>query len=267
MVKLINTDGFKAIKFSTEISQIARPLSRFGITYFNHKRIYQDGSHLSLATDAAWLEHFFKNAYYNIGNFSSKYSTLDSGILLWNALPPDGVIKVAREDFNIDNGITIIDREQKYIDFYLFASNKDNYAINNFYLNNIDILKHFINFYKEQTVSLIKTCIPDKPESPLPLAHNYKNSNYPFLPKQLVTEFYNETKIKRYLISYNDLQTDLPAKQYQLLTLLLKGLSIKETARLLNITPKTCQIYIDNIKARFNCLTKQQLLKFFRDKI
>lgn len=262
-MKLVNTDGFKAISFAAELCEIARPLKRFGIHYFNHIRVFDDGSRLSFGTNGLWLQHFFDNSYYKIGNFSSK--PLVSNYLLWKFLPSDGVLEIASKEFNIDNGITIIEKNKTYTDLYLFASTRNNDAINNFYINNLDVLKHFINYYKEKSSLFIDSCIPDKPilskqqqiESKQPLQESIILSSY-------IHEFYNETKINKFKYSYAAREVVLSANQHNIITLLLKGYNTKEIARILKLSPKTCQIYIDKIKLKFNCSTRNELLTLFR---
>lgn len=264
-MKLVNIDGFRAISLTPELRDIARPLKRFGIHYFNHIRRFPDGSRLSLGTNSSWLQHFFDNSYYKKGNFSSKYSSLGSNYLLWKFLPPDGVLDVASKEFNIDNGITIIEKNQLYTDLYLFASTRNNDGINNFYLNNLDILKHFINYYNEKSSLFIDLCIPDKPISISSTQIEIETQHYKsIIDSSGIDEFYSETKINKLRYNYAGDEIVISANQYHIISLLLKGHNLKEIARILKLSPKTCQIYIDQSKSKFNCSTRNELLTLFR---
>lgn len=268
-MQLVNSDSYKAISLSQELCDLARPLKVFGIHYFNHIRIFSDGSRVSLGTNGSWLKHFFDNAYYKIGNFSSKTSSLDYNYLLWKLLPSDGVLEVASKEFNIDNGITFIEKKQLHTDLYLFASTRNNDAVNNFYINNLDILKHFINYYNEKSRLLISSCVPDR---------LIQTTDAQLTKEQIVTEphkksiilsscidrFYSETIINKVRFNYSGKEIVISINQYQIIILLLKGYAIKEIAKALKLTPKTCQIYIDQTKSKFNCNTRNELLTLFR---
>src|SRR3989338_7641760 len=108
MNRLVNKDNFSAIKASNSIAQICNPLSLLGITFFNHIRIYQDLSRLSFSNRGDWLEHFFAQQYYNHGRFSKNPFLHTSSNITWKTMGNDGVVQDAKENFNIDNGFTII---------------------------------------------------------------------------------------------------------------------------------------------------------------
>ena len=263
MAKLINLDRFSAIKQSSHIEQICQPLKLFGITYFNHIRIYKDRSRLSFANNPNWLKLFFDEALYNQGRYSKNPFKHQNGYYLWNALPQDNVANIASEFFDIDNGMTIVETYLSYTDFYLFASTKGNRTINNFYINNLDLLAHFIEYYKEKSHGLIGSCKPDiwLEEDDKYLTTEGQNT---ICFEDIKKEYLGGTKIKKYYFSHNDQEVALSRRQMQCIKLLLMGYSIKEIARQLQITTRTCQFYIENTREKFHFHSKKELLETFR---
>ena len=66
-------------------------------------------------------------------------------------------INFARENFDFDNGYMILEKHSDYTDIYDFTSPKDNTAAKLFYINNIEILEHFIKYFHDKTSLLFKT--------------------------------------------------------------------------------------------------------------
>lgn len=262
MIKLMNVDNFSAIKKSNDIAEIARPLSLLNIHFFNHIRVFNDGSRISLSNRGDWLEYFFKNQLYNLGNFSRNPKSLPVGHCLWKLLPRDGVLDIASNQFDIDNGITIIEKNSNYVDIYLFASNKNNEAINNFYLNHKDVFEHFIKYYNDKVRPILKKCKPDKPifgsdhNNFIDNQLNLDNINYDNL-----TNFYEQTKINKYIVHHKNTDISISNREYQCVELLLKGCSVKETCNILGIKARTCYSYLNHLKNKFNCVTRCQLLQ------
>jgi hypothetical protein len=155
MAKLLLRKDHITYSSGKDIAEICKPLDKLGITSFNYVRTYDDGSQINLANIPSWLEHFYNNEYYHIGAFERHPSNYQSGYALWPHLSGQKIFFDARTYFNIDNGITIIERQSNYCDFYYFGTTSDNHTIINFYLNNLDLLKRFILYFKDKADSII----------------------------------------------------------------------------------------------------------------
>lgn len=264
MLILKNVDGFSAIKKSNEIIEICQPLSCLKITFFNHIRIFNNGARLSFSNRGDWLEHFFNKKYYNLGKYSKNYQCLTPGIMVWQCSVSDGVQGDAKNNFNIDHGITIIKKHPAYIDLYLFASTPDNYQINNFYINHLDSINHFINYYQDNSTKIIKMCKPD-----IPIIQNEDNHNYNWLVEnvdvQQLEKFYALTNIRKYKVEFKGNLISISNREYQCIKLLLQGKSTKEISSLLNLSPRTVYFYVTNAKYKLGCSTKSQLLNILSD--
>lgn len=63
-----------------------------------------------------------------------------------------------------------------------------------------------------------------------------------------------------YILDDSYLDAKLPLRQAQCLFFLLRGKPIKAIAKILCLSPRTIESYIENIKIRFNCSTKSELI-------
>lgn len=254
---MINLAHYKLIDYSQKIISLCAPLEIFNITYFNYIKVFQDGTRLFFGNHPAWIKHFFDNKYFLKANFSANTEVWDEDFYAWYALPNDGVLSVARNDFNIDNGITIVDRYHKFTELFLFASNRSNVQINNFYLNNLNLLRHFVNYFKDRLYGgerLEKSCVLSDGLS----CGGCSNA---------VSIFLNQTKVYKYHLNYKGVDYSLSPQQYLCLKMLGEGLPLKLIAESLGIKAKTCQFYLDAVKDKLGCFNRIELLKFIRDTI
>lgn len=248
-----------AIKQSQSINEISIPLKIFNITFFNHIRIFNDKSRLSLSNRGDWLEHFNKQQYIKNAYFSKNPILLTQEYYLWDVMiNPDNVMSVAKNDFNIAHGFTIVDKNKEYIDLFLFATTYDNHEINNFYINQLDVLKHFISYYKDKSRIIIKNCQPDQPTNVVS-----KNNQIP-CEKDKINEFYLATALKKHYLNNDNSSFILSSREYECLSILVKGYSLKEASVMMDINQRTIYSYLENIKNKLNCSTKSEVLEIFR---
>ncbi len=64
-----------------------------------------------------------------------------------------------------------------------------------------------------------------------------------------------------YLMSQSNPVTSLSRREEECLFYVIRGFSMKQIAKLLSLKPKTVESYIENIKSKFGCTTKQQLIE------
>jgi DNA-binding CsgD family transcriptional regulator len=233
----------------------------FGITHFTYVKIYNDGSRCSLSTNAEWTESFFKNKFYMLASHETDINKFKSGYLLWLAAneTDQKVISFSREFHNIDNGITIIERQASSCDFYHFGSTRDNYKIINFYINNIDLLNKFILYFKDKASKLIteaknnKIILPD-------IKKPFYNKVLSKFKDENSANFLEMCKINRIFFEDNGLLQYLTKREFDCLLDLIQGKTAKEIARKLNISSKTVEYYLGKVKIKLGCYTRAQLI-------
>lgn len=262
MTKLVLKKDHLAFTTGTYIAELCKPLNKFGITSFNYVRTYNDGSQINLANIPVWLEYFYDNEFYRIGAFEKHPSQYQSGYALWPQLSGQKIFFDARTYFNIDNGITIIEKQVDSCDFYYFGTTADNFRIINFYLNNIDLLKRFILYFKDHASLIIKKAnenriiLPNHFEQPESFCNNEKYELESFLKK----EFLKETRVKTLRLT-GDLEGELLTnKQLSCIINLMEGKTAKEIAKTLGISYRTVEGHITKLKIKFNCHTKNDLI-------
>ena len=261
MAKVILKKNHIAYTSGNDIAAICKPLDKLGITSFNYVRTYDDGSQVNLANMPAWLEYFYENEFYRIGAFERHPGQYESGYALWPQLSGQKVFYDARTYFNIDHGITIIEKQIDSCDFYYFGTMTNNPGIVNFYLNHIDLLKRFILYFQDRANLIIKKANESRIILPNHFdQHESPNNKEIYIPENFKKEFIKETTLKNLRLT-GDLEGEiLSHKQLACVIHLVEGKTAKEIAKILGLSYRTIEGHITKLKARFNCHTKTELI-------
>lgn len=242
-----------------DIDSIITPLKNyFGITYFAYVKSFNDGSHIFLSNKSEWTKCFYEN-FYELGTFHKTVDNYSNGYILWNTTDEYETFKACKDNFNFANGITLIEKNVDTCEFFGFASTPENYEIINFYINNLDLLKKFAHYFRYKANDLIIQANSDRLILPC-LSNTDKTINPIVVSSETdIQKFYNEIK----------LTSDLPdifnkntlSKQEKTCTYwLIQGKSIKEIAKLHNLSPRTVESYLNKAKYKLSARNKADLI-------
>jgi len=164
MVNGLDFNKHLAFTSSEDVKDISKPLlDCYGLSYFNYVKIYKNSEHITLTTNPYWLKHFFDKQYHKVVAFEKLSSSLDQSPVIWDLFEEDNAIRHdEREYFQIDHGATLINSTEEYNEFYYFATKPGNYGIMNFYINQSDILRNFVDYFKDQAGLLIDKAEKEK---------------------------------------------------------------------------------------------------------
>lgn len=240
-----------ALTSADEVRQIAEPfLQQYNLNYFRYARLYNDNYRFSLCNHADWIEHYYQQEYFNLGKCDRHPSCYQSCYLLWDGWDRNcqsylRVGKDAEDHFNLAHGLTIIDKQAEWCDIIEFTTTRENYRINNFYLNNIDLFENFVAFFKEKAEKLINQAINDR------FLVNYAADINIFeeYPDTLPYKILRQTKITR--------------RELECLGWIAQGKTMEETAGILNISPRTIKAHITSTKEKLGCTNLFQLGMYY----
>lgn len=240
---------------STEdMCDLSAPLKILNVDFFSYTRFYFDGTSISLLTNTDWYQFFLKQEVPGCINVFS----LESGCNLWMDLFPENAVSDAREHFDIDNGIHFANKENDYIEAISYASKKNNHKATSCFISNIDLLESFNRYFKKQAAPLIKKASENRIIIP-EIMRGYEEIKSGF-------KLSAEDK-KNFLAAIGDdnIINKISMREYECLQHISHGKTAKEIAKLLNISPRTVETYINNMKLKFNCTTKSDLSKIYWD--
>ncbi|MGD9592721.1 MAG: helix-turn-helix transcriptional regulator [Candidatus Berkiella sp.] len=227
----------------TALKEKTQPLlAKLGCNYFQYLKVFADGSFSFNTTKPTW--NAFVSDYLKKINKPAVYSHIDAHtldknkyIFLWDPNLPSEPVKLAR-GFDIAHGLTFVERQSDH--YYMIgfgASAANHHALDN-YFNHFNEMDQFIQEFKANQ-KLIKAL--DNERYVVPSSRQDANLNSMLLPEQNRREY-------------------LTPQERLCLSLLAKGLSYKEIALKLKISPRTVETYLNRVRLRFNLRYKKDLI-------
>lgn len=262
MVNTINSSSFEFSKSCAPLVEtLCEPLFKnFGITHFGCIRMLENGQMLRVTNNAKWTKEFFQHEFYNdIDIFDMRNVPLnDQRSVYLGGNPYNQHLSMLCSEFNIWNFMLIYERFETHGDFWFFGTTRDNHQIINFYVNNLNVLQHFILHFKNKVAHLFDMTDPSKLISTKirPLSGEYKE-------QQDLQRFLKEISYNKHALGGNFYGTYLSKREAECLHYFSQGRSMKEIANHIGLSPKTIETYINNVKTKIGRHTKSELISMF----
>jgi LuxR family transcriptional regulator, quorum-sensing system regulator SolR len=255
-------DSHILFESANNVANICEPLKRyFNITDFNYEKIYKDCSKVKLTSRPDWIKYYHHHGYHLLGACEGAFDRHTSGYQLAMTMPAQEVFKSAREIFNIDYGIVIIEKCESYCEFFWFGSTRDNPGIINFYLNNINLLQNFILYFREKASNIIKKA--EKQRIIVPQKNILQNIDFR-VTSDKYRDFIQAISLSSYRLSGEYSYVTLTERESECIKFLFEGKTAKEIGNTLSLSQRTIETYIANIKSKVCCNTKSELLDILR---
>lgn len=235
-VTSINLDQHMVTRSSCHIREIAQPLKEEKINYFSYAKVNKDRSVQLFSTHPELEVKFVEEKLYET-MFCANYDEYTNSVYMW-----DDLKSIDLNDFvnssGLDYGLVISRRFIDYSELYFFAMDMNCEFSPSFYLNKLDYLNKFIDYFLIQADGLIKESWHDR-------------------------FFYPNGADKTILIQSNDfsynLESSLECEAFKLLTkseknclhYLSSGFTAKKMARELNCSSRTIEKHLQNVRRKF----------------
>ncbi len=202
-----------------------------------YMRAYKDNSINILTTNTVWLNNWL----HNFNNFNNtffqdkikKAATSISNIYgAWHYNRKDALLEF-NHNYQIDQGFDIYKRKKDYVEIWAFSGKAEMPMFHDFCINNIDKLEE----------------ITDSCQKFLTKQDNLFFAQKALIPINIDPSFDNP------LFTYREIECA---------RLIIIGKTTKEIAQDLDISPKTVEVYINNIKQKTGCLYKHDLIKSYK---
>lgn len=257
-------------------------LKRHHLNYFQIIRVNRDGS-TALLTNQVEFTRFALQRAVKV-NVPLVYSCLKKEVLdpsayyfLWEPNLPAEPVAFARNEFNVCNGLTFVERYPTHYYMIAFAAPSDNHGILDFYLNHIEELRNFIRQFREEQASILRT-LEAKPLI-LPPSQMDENFQDMLLPDeksiepqsaQMVNQIEKRQsdfrKNTRMPVNFRGFKSYLTFKEYNCIKLLPLGLSSKQIGTKLELSHRTVEQYFERARNRTGCASKSDLIELLSNK-
>jgi LuxR family quorum-sensing system transcriptional regulator SolR len=247
----------QSLLLAEEVNLLCSPLfKKLGINGFSYSRIFLDGSRSELWSNADALCHTFLRKKYIADTYTPEnYQNDERYVLLANKIEnSSSEIKKKYENqlldqknlFNHDNCFMIVNKNETICEYFIFYTPIGFKSAINFYFNNLNTLENFSMEFKDKAKLFIKAVDNEKIVKPWRVAST--NNHNIILP-----------------IHYSDLDVTkktcyLTKRESQIAIHIPQGRTAKEIAEILNISMRTVESHIENIKDKYLCNRKADLI-------
>lgn len=245
-----------------EVEEICKPLRTLDIQMFIFIRLFPNGKRMIFCDDYGWNEFYISRFFQLCYPVHVQFEATANGIIFVDKdqYPDLITFTEASNIFNYKNGICLTARCKSFKEVVFFGSHNCNKIINNRFLNNIDILRKFISYFKSKASHLF--ALYNKCMLMTPKQYNYQLSLTD--PDQaafneLVKQVEKELKTNRYYIITENDETYFTDKELNVLRWLVNGKTIEETGIILNISSKTVESHLNHVKQKLDCTKFSQL--------
>lgn len=219
------------------IDRLCEPLNKHAdIRLFIFCRKYPNQERFMISTNKRLGVDYYSLEFYRYGLFNRRPHTYDSGFHMWDhlACDPHKIYEHVRREHSLAHGLTIVQQHGDYCDFFMVATTPNNSQINNFYLNKKEVFTRLMSDFYE-------TMAPTLQE----LAHHK------------VAVPYRTDGDENFLIT-------LSPRQQECALLMAEGLTSKEIAKILHLSYRTVEEYINILKEKFEAKNRTHLLGMLR---
>lgn len=258
--------------YHKKLAELCLPIANYlGTTHAIYVNVDKDGRLFSVCTHSKWVQRFLEEQYYNLDPFMVNPKNIHNGFSFDSASDEqefkDVFLYDAAINFHLYHSFVYIEKIKGggYYGF-AFATNKENYKIMNRLMNESQIVKKLIrDLHYQLTLAIFKDLQEKKMDFAAlkgDLFHNQKG---------LI--FNEECKIKNKIQLLKeagflgkedqDFLTKFPLSRQETncLRIYLSAGNIKSVSKELELATTTVTSYIENIKNKLNCTSKNALFE------
>lgn len=245
-------------QINSVISEICKPLYEYyDLNLVTYRRFYNNGKLLYIFNNKEWMDFVLNQELWITSNFKNQIphiSKEESILALWDEkyLKTDKIYQ-GLYAHNIWNGVSVYKKFDTYVETFAFAGEKSSSKLLNLYINTPEVIEHFILYFRERFNVFLKKIDPN-----ILISFDIGNWIEKTLVDEKIDEFFKATPINKFLIEE---KIGISYREMQCLIWSIRGKTSKEIARLINLSPRSVEKYLDNIKAKMDCLSRGQMVE------
>lgn len=224
------------VSLSKDIKEICEPhFKQLGLDHLNYIHRDSHGNVTYLCSNQKWLDHYIKKSYPKIGAFEKNIELSQYKFALWNGLDSDDrILTDSKEITGVEYGIAIVKQEQDGVSFYNLGAKSADPSIVNKYINEVNQYENFVSAFQEKAIDLFR------------VAKKFK-----------MNVCFDSVKSKKPEYRFRNLY--LTKREHECVTYLIRGKTAEEIAIILNISKRTVETHVQNIKRKMNCYNQFRL--------
>jgi DNA-binding CsgD family transcriptional regulator len=240
-------------QLSDQIRPLITPLfDAFGMSHFSYFFVTPEGHSACLGTNPEWMEFYLYNDLFLHNPFLRSPHLIPEGVFFTQSIKHPGYreSKKHAKNFGIEDSLLLTFKEKGILQGFSFGLSKHdkNYTL---FTNEVPLLKRFCKEFEKRAERSLQELEPVDVRQFIGNAF-YKKQDWFSL---------DENKRKNLLVRLNFKVPDLSPREKEALSLYLQGETARSIAKRLNLSSRTVESYLENIKNKLNCYQKTELLK------
>lgn len=244
-------------KKQNKINTLNSPLETiFGVNLHLYYRIDAHGGLTFITRSPDLSEYYFFNEFYKSSPFLKHPDLVQPGFTL--GFDP----RIERDQnhmdhrFHMSNHFSLVEKENEIMHVHFFATKQKDYNLTNMYLNNLERLKSFCNFFRKEADEILEDMKVDfKNIAGVDFYKSGENMSYDAATKDKFFQWMKKTV-------GIDLFEPLSSREVDCLRLLLEGKSSSLIGKQLHISHRTVDHHVEHIREKLMCATKAEIFSF-----
>jgi LuxR family transcriptional regulator len=244
-----------------KLKKIHSPLYQaFGLDTFWYYTVSEKGELSYVSNNASVADFFYSNELYKGHPYFKDPKLLTSGFFFCEKTTDEEYHKTqgkVRNQFSMDQIFMVMNCEGSKSCGYGFATTQRLPDLTNTFLNNLFLFRKFINYFHSEAEEIINQMKGYSVDIASACGKLFYSSTNHFTA---LSSPFNPDSLLRVIdpFQYQALQS-LSGREKECLRWFLKGLSAVQIGKKIHLSNRTVEFYIDNIKNKLGCRTKEEL--------
>ncbi len=249
------------------INNLCQPLKDvFGLNYFSLQRYYFDLKAFALSNRSDWSQYYYDNQLYL--HIDQLPDFIHHKIVFVDDYPKASscyqyLIQPLKELFDISHITLIPFFNPCHVEIIVLGAPSKTEFFERSIISHLDFIRHFLLYFKDKAAKIITEA--KKQRFPISGFNKKKASLLdPILMESKIglksNDYLEQMTLKRYYLTGLNDTLYFTQREMDCIKLLLRGFRYTKIADELNLSYKTIYEYIENIKAKLACKTKQAFL-------
>lgn len=244
--------------------------TNLGISQFGYARLFYNNKYFFLSSDLKVIEDLLSlDDALIAGSDKAMQSQNGYDIIVWPKHPPCPALEIYTK-YNHWNGISFLKKSEDYADLFWFTSETRNTSASNFYIKNSKLLIAFVQYWLNKNTERLDL------NTPKVLATFVNGIDFSDIDKMELERKAEKDRLKKFLelirseganLHTQTCNTYITSRELECLRLLSQCNTVKEVASSLNISPRTVEGHINNIRSKTGFLYKSDLIKLYKEQI
>lgn len=261
------------LEFSASICEKTKPLCdpivrTFGIQIFGYRKFFLDGTSFNTSSNfelTKAIQEKFNDKI--ISNYEEEVECAlksEKHFALRVGKPnSQDVLLSMLYDMNVWNTLSLYRKNGDSLEGFYFTSTRENYRIVEEYINNIELFERFTLYFKDKFADILSVEDVKKASVSTVSPAIFEEKNEAASQREPYKNFLSDTPIHKLFLNINGKEVKLSMQEFKCLAWLGRGKSVKEIGRIMELSPRTVESYIENAKQKTKAHSRSHLIDLF----